>query len=356
MKQYAEFLPRIVKRSGMPVYLLLYVTGRCNLRCEHCFYWRNLNKDKPELSLKEIEKISRSMGRLIWLALTGGEPFLRQDLAKIVRVWVKNNRVRHVSIPTNGVLTEKIVKQVKQMLKDNPKTTFSITVSCDGLEKMHDKIRGMKGAFKAMKKTVKELKELKRDNENLGVGIVMTFTKTNQTEFLEAYRWLRDRLKPDEIFINLIRGKPRKPETAKVDMGLYQQVVEEKVKDIKSGKLAYYPFRLMGKLAAARDGVMHEKIVKYKQGQDKYLACLAGRLAVMINEEGMVHPCELLDKPLGNIRDYDYDFKRLWGDKRAREAREWIWKTKCSCTHECFLTVNILFSYQMYSKLLKEAL
>jgi len=356
MKQYAEFLPRVVKRSGMPLYLLLYVTGRCNLKCEHCFYWRNLNKGKKELSLEEMEKISKTMGPLLWLALTGGEPFLRNDLAKIVRLWVKNNQVRHISIPTNGVFTDRIVKQVKQMLKENPKTTFSITVSCDGLEKMHDKIRGMKGAFKAMKRTVRELKKLKRGYKNLGVGMVMTFTRTNQEVFGEAYEHLRDKLKPDEIFINLIRGEPRKPKTAKVDMGLYKRAVEQKMEDVKTGKLPYYGFGLMGKVAAARDGVMHDKIVKYKQGKDRYLACLAGRLSVVISEEGVVYPCELLSKKLGSIRDYDYDFKRLWEGKRAREVRQWIWKTRCACTHECFLTTNILFSPQTYTELLMQML
>lgn len=352
MKQYVEFLPRIVKRSGMPVYLLLYVTGRCNLKCEHCFYWKELNKKKDELSLEEIKKISRSMGPLLWLALTGGEPFLRKDLAEIVRVFVENNRVRHVSIPTNGVFTDWIIEQTAKMTKENPQTTFSVTVSCDGLEEMHDKIRGMKGGYNKMIRTVVELKRLKKKRKNLGVGMVVTFTRTNQKKFRQIYEHLRDKVKPDEIFINLVRGEPRKPGTAKVDMRLYQEVVEQKMRDVKSGRLPYYGFGLMGKVAAARDGVMHKKIVDYKQGRDKYLACLAGRLAVVMSEEGVVYPCELLDKQLGNIRDYDYDFKKLWEDKRAREVREWIWKTKCSCTHECFLTTNILFSPKMYPKLL----
>lgn len=350
--KYCQFLPRVVKRDGLPIHLILYVTSRCNLRCEHCFYWRKLNKGKKELSLEEMKKISRSMGRLLWLALTGGEPFLRSDLADIARIFVENNGVRHISIPTNGVFTERIVEQVERMLKENPETTLTVTVSCDGLEEMHDKIRGMKGAFKALVKTVGELKKLKRRYKNLGVSIVMTFTRTNQKEFGKAYEYLRDGLKPDEIVINLIRGEPRKPRTAKVEMGLYKEAVEQKMRDIKSGKLAYYDFGLMGKIAASRDGVMYRKIVEYKEGKGKYLACLAGRLSAVIDAEGVVYPCEILSKELGNVRDYDYDFKKLWEDKKAREVREWIWRTKCSCTHEGFLTTNILFSARTYAELL----
>ncbi|HUS51890.1 MAG TPA: radical SAM protein, partial [Candidatus Bathyarchaeia archaeon] len=161
MRTYLPFLPRVVKHGGLPLHLIFYVTSQCNLRCEHCFYWQNLNKKDKELSLEEIEKISSSMGPLLWLSLTGGEPFLRSDLGKIVKIFVKNNQVRHLSIPTNGYLTERIVSETEKIVSQNPKTTFSISLSCDGPEKIHDLIRGKKGAFKRMVETAKELKSLK---------------------------------------------------------------------------------------------------------------------------------------------------------------------------------------------------
>jgi len=352
MRKYLEFLPRIVNRGGMPLHLIFFVTSRCNLRCEHCFYWRELNKKKRELSLAEIEKVARSMGPLLWLALTGGEPFLRRDLEEIAKTFVRYNRVRHISIPTNGFLPERIVSGVERMVKENPETTFSVTVSFDGLEEMHDKIRGMRGSFKAALKTLKGLKKIKAKNK--GVGVVMTFTKTNQHNFKEAYEYLRDVVAPDEIAIDLIRGEPRNPETAEVDIKLYEKIVEQKMEDIRDGKLPYYSFGLMGRLAAARDGVMHKKIVRYKEGRDDYLPCLAGKLSAVLYETGEVHPCELLSESFGNIRDYDYDFKNLWNSEKAHKIRDWISKTKCACTHECFLTTNILFSPQSYPQILAQ--
>jgi hypothetical protein len=70
---------------------------------------------------------------------------------------------------------------------------------------------------------------------------------------------------------------------------------------------------------------------------------------------GDVLPCELLiDRKLGNVRDVGYDFKKVWYSKEADEARRFIRDTKCFCTYECFLTVNILFNPRMMPKILKE--
>jgi radical SAM protein with 4Fe4S-binding SPASM domain len=73
---------------------------------------------------------------------------------------------------------------------------------------------------------------------------------------------------------------------------------------------------------------------------------------VVISEEGEVYPCELLDKSFGSLKDYDFDFKKLWQGKKAEEIRKWILKNRCACTHECFLTINVLFSPKIYPRLL----
>ena len=64
-------------------YLILYVTNRCNFKCNFCFYHAEVEKGrKPnELSTAEIQRFSETLGPIIQLSLTGGEPFLRDDLA-----------------------------------------------------------------------------------------------------------------------------------------------------------------------------------------------------------------------------------------------------------------------------------
>ena len=70
---------------------------------------------------------------------------------------------------------------------------------------------------------------------------------------------------------------------------------------------------------------------------------------------GDIYPCELLiDRKLGNVREADYDFKKIWFGEEADEARKFIRETKCFCTYECFLTINILFNPRMMPTVLKE--
>jgi hypothetical protein len=70
---------------------------------------------------------------------------------------------------------------------------------------------------------------------------------------------------------------------------------------------------------------------------------------------GDIYPCELLiDRKLGNVREAGYDFKKIWLGDEAAKARKFIRESKCFCTYECFLTINILFNPTMMPSVLKE--
>ena len=75
-------VPKLIfKNNRMPVQLTFFVTTHCNASCPHCFYAAELNNPKKQdLSLEEVEKISKSMDDLLLLYIGGGEPFLRTDL------------------------------------------------------------------------------------------------------------------------------------------------------------------------------------------------------------------------------------------------------------------------------------
>ncbi|NIS73728.1 MAG: radical SAM protein, partial [Deltaproteobacteria bacterium] len=87
--------------KGNPLHLTFFLTRRCNARCPFCFYLRSGGKKDPEeLSLDEIGTISSSFGKLLWLAFSGGEIFLRNDLADITRVFYENNKPAIILLPT----------------------------------------------------------------------------------------------------------------------------------------------------------------------------------------------------------------------------------------------------------------
>ena len=66
--------------------------------------------------------------------------------------------------------------------------------------------------------------------------------------------------------------------------------------------------------------------------------------------------CEMLDRTLGNLREYDYDLPRLWNSPRAVELRNWIQDTKCQCTQECFLSMSLLIQPQHWPDMVHERL
>ena len=76
-------------------HLILHVTNRCNFRCRHCFVDFSNTCD---LSLEMCRALARKMGRLFWLDIGGGEPFLRDDLADVITAF----DAQVVMIPTNG--------------------------------------------------------------------------------------------------------------------------------------------------------------------------------------------------------------------------------------------------------------
>ena len=81
---------------------------------QNLFFHDKLNQNN-DLSLKEFEKISEKLGFFSVLLLSGGEPFLRNDLEEICRIFIRNNRVDTLLIPTNGILTDEILRVTKNL-------------------------------------------------------------------------------------------------------------------------------------------------------------------------------------------------------------------------------------------------
>ncbi|MDH4028560.1 MAG: radical SAM protein, partial [Nitrospirota bacterium] len=97
-------------------------------------------KDRPELTLDEVRKISSSMGSLLWLAYSGGEIFLRDDIVEITKVFYENNRPAIILFPTNGLLTDIIRERIEEVLRHCSSSTIVVKLSLDGPEDLHDGI------------------------------------------------------------------------------------------------------------------------------------------------------------------------------------------------------------------------
>ncbi|MBC7236985.1 MAG: radical SAM protein [Chloroflexi bacterium] len=340
---YAKHI--LFKRGASPLYFVYFVTERCNARCRHCLLGQQHRSGEGELTIDEIEKISASMDRMLFFTPTGGEPFLRADLPEIVRIFHLNNRALNVGIPTNGSMTARVLRSVKTMLDANPDLDLHIDVSIDGLPELHDEIRGVPGLFQRAIETYKQLRELERHYPKFSTCIQVTVSSFNQHQLLELYDYLKRGVGVNTVFTLLTRGEPRDPVARDFDIAKYEEfhrVLEEDNKRlILSG---YYKMPFSDVLNAKR--IVRPQIIAKTVRENRYqIPCYGGTLGAAMFSKGEVLPCELRWRDvIGNVRDVEYDFMRLWRSPAAEACRRDIRDNKCFCTYECFLTVNILFN------------
>ncbi|MBT3404861.1 glycosyltransferase [archaeon] len=328
-----------------PSYVIFYVTSRCNSRCKYCFFWKELNQKRNELSLNEITKITKSFDNLLYVSLTGGEPFLREDIDKIAELFYKKSGTRFLAIPTNGLLSEKIGEKVESILNLCPGINLRIELSIDALGEKHDEIRGVMGNFKKMMQTFKILKNIKKKNKNLKIIIHSVYSAYNEDHIKKLFDYIQDK-GIDQYRAGIVRTDSRLKEAMNLDKKKYLEFLKYLDKNkIKSKGFYSKIFREINKLN-------REINFKTRQKQKMVLPCVAGQKMLVIGEEGDVYPCEMLSKKMGNLRNYSLNIKKLLKNKEAIQTRQFIVKSKCFCDWGCATQNNILFNFKTYPKLL----
>jgi MoaA/NifB/PqqE/SkfB family radical SAM enzyme len=147
----------------MPIYLLMFVTNRCNASCAHCFYWKELNtKVKQEMTIEEYDRLARNIGPMLQVTFTGGSPELRKDLPELVERFYEHCRPTNMTFCMLGHSTSRILAQVEDMLRRCLGQKIKIGISLDGLGEDHDRLRGIPGLFDRVVATVRGLGDLKR--------------------------------------------------------------------------------------------------------------------------------------------------------------------------------------------------
>lgn len=352
------------KEGATPEYVLFQVTSRCNIKCSHCFLWaetgygwENTNAGKFDMTLEEIRRLSASMPQFYFMNMTGGEPFLRADVPEIIETFYRNNRLRALLIPTNGTVQERTLESVRGILSRCPELTLAVDVSIDGLGELHDRIRGAPGGFEKTVGTYRALRELKAQEPRLQIGVIIACMRSNQDSLDAVYDFARDELRPDSISVALVRGSPLDPEEKRVDLEKYRALTQRLEADLLSGGLAGFRKQALAPLTLAAKVSMHRQIVDTVR-RGFQTPCYAALLNAVIYSNGDVYPCEILgvDKKIGNLREADMDFGALWRSRRRRDTARWIRDSKCHCTHECHIPVNLLFNPARLPSLLQMSL
>ena len=330
--RHARITMRNYRHSDGPPFLILFINSICNQKCDHCFYWRSLNS-KDDLSRDEIFALSRSLGRIETLNLSGGEPFLRPEFGEICRQFIQHNKVRQIYVPTNGYFTDRTIKQVTETLKEPELDLFVAEISLDGLGEFHNKFRGSPGLSTKPCRHTTRWPNFRRAIRVCASTSISTATDVNMDEIRKLTSFLYERCpKMDHHNLAMIRGDRKNPSLHGPGLEQYRQLYD-------------YVRRLWSDRERNRYGSIVEPMLQWAKtrtatAQTQVVPCRAGILNAVVYANGDVSVCEN-HGPLGNLRQKS--FPEIWKSPEAAALRESIAAKNCYCTNEVFLYPSITF-------------
>ncbi len=333
---------RKIEKLKTPTSLVFFITNRCNARCKHCFYWKELNRSSDEINLEEIKILASSLKHPAHISLTGGEPSLRLDLIEICQAFTKINHSPSIHISTNGLLPQNIYQLCKQILTSCSCKTLTIQISLDGLKRTHDEIRGVSGAFNKTTETIKKLKILQQEFSNLEIEIATVIMRHNYHEIEKLIKFTQRFHVPHKF--SIIRGRystfglgldissgfdPEQEENMRVPEVNLEKLYQKICNLNNSSQYKFLSKLQQRKLRISLD------ILKAKK---RIISCFAGRIDGVVYANGDVAFCEHT-VPIGNLKQTSFDFHKLWNSPNANSMRQ---KTRrCACIHGCNLCTSV---------------
>jgi len=333
LKRYAKLA---VGQPFSPILLNILVTSVCDMRCTHCFFTDELDdrpRKKLQMKTEEIQRVSETLGgNLGVLILAGGEPFTRKDLPEIVRAFYENNKLESVYLMSNGQIQKRILPDVTRILEECPNLNVTVALGIDGLKDQHEKIRQKVGSWDIAIDTARQLQQIKREYNRLDVQTCTCFMNSNQDTIFEWYDFLKYDLKPDKVNFNYIRPPSANPIELDIDHSRYGKLAAMIDDDSRHAAIKNNYGGNAGYFKAAIDIYMHGLISKTQEEQKAQMTCYAGTAGGVIYDEATVSSCEKL-APVGNLRDFNWDFQKLWVSSAMKERRKKA-GDGCFCTHE----------------------
>ncbi len=350
---FIKLQKRELMGKDLPKRIVFFATSRCNLKCKHCFYIPNVSPAQ-EMTLVEIQRmVSSAKNRLKQIIITGGEPFLRNDIYEIALSFV-NNGCRRINIATNGTLLPKIESFLEKILKET-QVTLVFHLSLDGPIAVHDNIRGVPGSAEKTLKTLTVLSEYYRKYPNR-FGIITVGTSINKmnSSYLEETIDLVKNFENITHTFNFTRSGDIHTFGAQNSLlSGFDVQKKDNILDIDEMKNI---FRYLDKniwqkkrnsLFTLANRQVLKEVIKLLEKKNKNLPCLAGRTEIVVYPEGNVGICEML-KPVGNLKETNYDLVKFYEKYKDKFQSP----KKCSCSHDCNIMSSIRFSPESLTEMI----
>lgn len=291
----------------------IVVTYRCNAKCYMCNTWQFPTSVAEEFAPSDLE----SLPELKFVNITGGEPFLREDLPQIIDVL--KQKAKRIVISTNGYFTDRVIA----LARNYPDLGFRISI--EGLPSANDDLRGLKDGFDHGMRTLLKLREI--GCQDIGFGI--TVSDRNADDLLELAELA------DAMGFELA--------TAVVHNSYYFHKDDNHIDDPERVAARFEELArrqiLSGSPKKWFRAWFNMGLANKARGGSRALPCAMGSDMFFVDPFGVVRPCNgMADEAgsaMGSLKDHTFD--QIWTSDQTRGIREMVRE----CGQQCWMIGSV---------------
>jgi radical SAM additional 4Fe4S-binding domain len=274
-----------------------------------CDVWRHPTESSKEISPRYLEKLPA----LKFINITGGEPFIRDDLADIIEVLYK--KTPRIVISTSGWFSDKVIQIAKRF------PSIGIRISIEGMSQVNDELRGRAGGFDNGLRTLLELKKMGLKD----IGFGQTIGNENYKDVIPLYR--------------LSKYLGFEFATAAIHNSFYFHKNDNEI--VKKEEITSNLSDLVGELMLENNpkswfrALFNLGLINYVNGGKRMLPCEAGEMNFFVDPYGDIYPCNGMEEriwkeSMGNIMD-SQSFEEIWESERAERVRTLVRECPKNC-------------------------
>lgn len=331
----------------LPINLTVSVTYSCPSRCLTCDIWQ---KKVDDMSVDEYAKTFRSLGKVpVWVTISGGDQFVRSELAEIVRLIRTEIEPSIINIPMNGIMQERIFQLLPQIAQHSVGSQLVLNLSVDEIGEEHDRLRGAPGNFVKLLAVAELIRDLKKTYDHVVLGVHTVISKHNVARIPEIEREARAIFQPDsyiaEVAENRVELKTMHKDITPSPAD-YRRAVEHLRNTIRANRSTHPVARLVESLRLEYYELAGDILEEKRQ----VIECYAGWASAHLAPDGHVWGCCTRAESLGNVRDFDYDFGAVWLGPSADAFRDSVRRHECACPLANASYTNLLLDVPSLAK------
>jgi MoaA/NifB/PqqE/SkfB family radical SAM enzyme len=274
-----------------------------------CNTWQHPSARDEELRPEDLE----SLPNVKFANITGGEPFLREDIGEIVEVL--KPKANRIVVSTNGYFTDRVIA-LAQRYPD-----LGFRVSLEGLPAANDELRGLSNGFDHGLRTLLRLRSM--GVKDIGFGI--TLSDRNADDLIELYELA------DAMGLEFA--------TAAVHNSYYFHKFDNQIqeKERVAASLEELSRRLL-RTSRPKNWFrawFNMGLANYVRGGRRLLPCDMGSDVFFIDPFGEVKPCNGMDASMGSLKQKS--FEEIWTGEAAQTVRDRV----CACDSDCWMIGSV---------------